>query len=195
SRSPPGWRVWTPSSRTSLTRSAGWPRRSTTTPRRSWRSKSASRRSTGCSAAMATTRRRSWSTASGPLRSLNASTASMKSADVASGADEVVFMFAPNAGEPARSFAKIASCGELSRVALAVKQVLAAADATPTLVFDEVDAGIGGRTADPVGRSLWALARNHQVLVVTHLAQIAAHADAPFRIAKPERAGRTLPEI
>ncbi|HET9852807.1 MAG TPA: DNA repair protein RecN [Candidatus Limnocylindrales bacterium] len=111
------------------------------------------------------------------------------------GADEVVFRFAPNPGEPARSLAKIASGGELSRVALAIKQVLAAADETPTLVFDEVDAGIGGRTADPVGRSLWALARNHQVLVVTHLPQIAAHADAHFRIAKRERDGRTVTEV
>ncbi len=113
----------------------------------------------------------------------------------ATGADEVVFRFAPNPGEPARSLAKIASGGELSRVALAIKQVLAAADDTPTLVFDEVDAGIGGRTADPVGRSLWALARNHQVLVVTHLPQIAAHADAHFRIAKRERDGRTVTEV
>jgi DNA repair protein RecN (Recombination protein N) len=62
-------------------------------------------------------------------------------------------------------------------------------------VFDEVDAGIGGRTADPVGRSLWALARNHQVLVVTHLPQIAAHADAHFRISKRERDGRTVTEV
>ncbi|HSL97455.1 MAG TPA: DNA repair protein RecN [Candidatus Deferrimicrobiaceae bacterium] len=111
------------------------------------------------------------------------------------GVDEVVFRFAPNAGEPARPLARIASGGELSRVALAVKQVLAKADATPTLVFDEVDAGIGGRTADPVGRSLWALARNHQVLVVTHLPQIAAHADAHFRISKRERDGRTVTEV
>jgi len=113
----------------------------------------------------------------------------------ATGADEVVFRFAPNPGEPGRPLAKIASGGELSRVALAIKQVLAAADETPTLVFDEVDAGIGGRTADPVGRSLWTLARDHQVLVVTHLPQIAAHADAHFRIAKRERDGRTVTEV
>jgi DNA repair protein RecN (Recombination protein N) len=113
----------------------------------------------------------------------------------ATGADEVVFRFAPNPGEPARSFARIASGGELSRVALAIKQVLAAADATPTLVFDEVDAGIGGRTADPLGRSLWSLARDHQVLVVTHLPQIAAHADAHFRIAKREQDGRTVTQV
>src|SRR6185503_11532090 len=100
-----------------------------------------------------------------------------------------------NPGEPGRPLARIASGGELSRVALAIKQVLATADETPTLVFDEVDAGIGGRTADPVGRSLWSLARDHQVLVVTHLPQIAAHADAHFRIAKREREGRTITEI
>jgi DNA repair protein RecN (Recombination protein N) len=112
-----------------------------------------------------------------------------------SGADEVVFRFAPNPGEPGRALAKIASGGELSRVALAVKQVLATADATPTLVFDEVDAGIGGRSADPLGRSLWSLARAHQVLVVTHLPQIAAHADAHFRISKRARDGRTVTEV
>jgi len=113
----------------------------------------------------------------------------------ASGIDEVVFRFAPNVGEPARPLARIASGGELSRVALAIKEVLAAADATPTLVFDEIDSGIGGRSADPVGRSLWSLARRHQVLCVTHLPQIAAHADVHFRIAKHERDGRTVTEV
>ncbi|HEY8867936.1 MAG TPA: DNA repair protein RecN [Candidatus Limnocylindrales bacterium] len=112
-----------------------------------------------------------------------------------SGADQVVFVFAPNPGEPARPLARIASGGELSRVALAIKQVLAEVDETPTLVFDEVDTGIGGRGADPIGRSLWTLARRHQVLCVTHLPQIAAHADAHFRIAKVERNGRTVTEV
>jgi DNA repair protein RecN (Recombination protein N) len=112
-----------------------------------------------------------------------------------SGADQVVYRLAPNAGEPARPLARIVSGGELSRVALAIKQVLAEADATPILVFDEVDTGIGGRSADPVGRSLWALARRHQVLCVTHLPQIAAHADAQYRITKRERDGRTITEI
>ncbi|MEX1169017.1 MAG: DNA repair protein RecN [Chloroflexota bacterium] len=112
-----------------------------------------------------------------------------------SGADQVVYRLAPNPGEPARPLARIASGGELSRVALAIKQVLAGADETPVLVFDEVDTGIGGRSADPVGRSLWALARRHQVLCVTHLPQIAAHADAHFRITKRERDGRTVTEI
>ena len=113
----------------------------------------------------------------------------------ASGVDQVVYRLAPNPGEPARPLARIASGGELSRVALAIKQVLAEADATPVLVFDEVDTGIGGRSADPVGRSLWALARRHQVLCVTHLPQIAAHADAHFRITKRERDGRTVTEL
>ena len=106
----------------------------------------------------------------------------------ASGIDTVVFTFRPNAGEPGRALARIASGGELSRVALAVKQVLAEADRTPTLVFDEIDTGIGGRSADPVGRSLWALGRGHQVLCVTY-------ADAHYRIAKRERDGRTVTEI
>jgi DNA repair protein RecN (Recombination protein N) len=112
-----------------------------------------------------------------------------------SGIDQVVFRLAPNPGEPARSLARIASGGELSRVALAIKQVLAEADETPTLVFDEVDTGIGGRSADPVGRSLWALGRRHQVLCVTHLPQIAAYADAHFQIAKRHRDGRTVTEV
>jgi DNA repair protein RecN (Recombination protein N) len=110
----------------------------------------------------------------------------------ATGVDDVVFRLAPNPGEPARPLARIASGGELSRVALVLKEVIAAADATPTLVFDEVDTGIGGRSADPVGRSLWLLGRRHQVLCVTHLPQIAAHADAHFQIAKRERDGRTV---
>ncbi len=109
----------------------------------------------------------------------------------ATGANEVTFLLAPNTGEPARPLARIASGGELSRVSLAIEQVLAAADTTPTLVFDEVDAGIGGRSADPIGRSLWSLSRHHQVLCVTHLPQIAAHADAHLHIAKHVRDGRT----
>ena len=112
-----------------------------------------------------------------------------------SGVDQVVYRLAPNPGEPARPLARIASGGELSRVALALKTVLAEADETPVLVFDEVDTGIGGRSADPIGRTLWALARRHQVLCVTHLPQIAAHADAQFRIAKRERDGRTVTDI
>ena len=113
----------------------------------------------------------------------------------ATGADQVVYRLAPNPGEPPRPLARIVSGGELSRVALAIKQILAEADRTPVLVFDEVDTGIGGRSAEPIGRSLWALARRHQVLCVTHLPQIAAHADAHYRIAKRERDGRMVTEI
>jgi DNA repair protein RecN (Recombination protein N) len=112
-----------------------------------------------------------------------------------SGADAVSYLLAPNPGEPARSLARIASGGELSRVALALKGVLARADETPTLVFDEVDAGIGGRSADPVGRSLWRLARDHQVICVTHLPQIAAYADNHLRIEKLARDGRTVTRV
>jgi DNA repair protein RecN (Recombination protein N) len=112
-----------------------------------------------------------------------------------SGGDAVGYQLAPNPGEPPRPLARIASGGEMSRVALALKGVLARADATPTLVFDEVDAGIGGRSADPVGRSLWRLARDHQVICVTHLPQIAAYADSHLRIEKVAREGRTVTQI
>jgi DNA repair protein RecN (Recombination protein N) len=111
------------------------------------------------------------------------------------GVDAVTFLLAPNPGEPARSLARIASGGEMSRVALALKAVLARADETPTLVFDEVDAGIGGRSADPVGGLLWRLARDHQVICITHLAQIAAYADQHMRIEKTERDGRTVTQV
>ncbi len=113
----------------------------------------------------------------------------------AAGVDVVVYRIAPNPGEPARPLAKIASGGELSRIALAIEEVLVDADATPTLVFDEIDAGIGGRSADPVGRTLWVLGGRHQVLCVTHLPQIAAHADAHFAIHKVARDGRTVTEV
>jgi DNA repair protein RecN (Recombination protein N) len=113
----------------------------------------------------------------------------------ATGVDQVVFRLAPNPGEPPRPLARIASGGELSRVALAIKSVLADADATPTLVFDEVDAGIGGRGGDQLGRRLWSLGRSHQVLCVTHLPQVAAHADAHFQIAKRERDDRTVTDV
>jgi DNA repair protein RecN (Recombination protein N) len=111
------------------------------------------------------------------------------------GVDAVEFLFAPNPGEPARELARIASGGELSRVALAIKTVLAHADRTPTLIFDEIDAGIGGRSADPVGQMLWRLARDHQVVCVTHLPQIAAYADAHLRIEKQSDGARTTTSV
>ncbi len=93
------------------------------------------------------------------------------------GVDEVELLLTPHAGAPALAVHKGASGGELSRVMLAVEVVLAGADTTPTLVFDEVDAGVGGRAAVEVGRRLARLAATHQVVVVTHLAQVAAYAD------------------
>lgn len=112
-----------------------------------------------------------------------------------SGIDEVAFVVAPNPGEPPMPLARIASGGELSRIALAIEQVLASADATPTLVFDEIDAGIGGRSAEPVARALWRLGRGRAVLCVTHLPVIAAYADVHVRIAKATRDGRTVTEV
>jgi len=100
------------------------------------------------------------------------------------GADRVTFTFAPNPGEPPRPLGRIASGGEASRLSLALKVVLAAADETPLLVFDEVDAGVGGRNAAALGERLRALGAYHQVLCVTHLAQVAAHADAHLVIGK-----------
>jgi DNA repair protein RecN (Recombination protein N) len=92
--------------------------------------------------------------------------------------------YAPAASQPARPLSRIASGGELSRVMLALKGVLREADQVSTLVFDEVDAGIGGATASSVGRRLANLSRSHQVIVVTHLAQVAAFADAHLVVSK-----------
>ena len=111
-----------------------------------------------------------------------------------SGADRATFTFAPNPGEPARPLGRIASGGEASRLSLALKVVLAAADETPLLIFDEVDAGVGGRNAAAVGERLKALSAHHQVLCVTHLAQVAAHADAHVVVGKQTTSGRTVTE-
>jgi DNA repair protein RecN (Recombination protein N) len=100
------------------------------------------------------------------------------------GLDRVEIELAAHAGAPLRPIGRAASGGELSRVMLALRVVLAGIDRTPTLVFDEVDAGVGGRTAAAVGRRLAQLARHHQVLVVTHLPQIAAFADRHFSVEK-----------
>jgi len=111
------------------------------------------------------------------------------------GADRVTFTFAPNPGEPGRPLGRIASGGEASRLSLALKVVLAAADETPVLVFDEVDAGIGGRHATALGQRLRDLATFHQVLCVTHLAQVAAFADQHLHIGKRVDGGRTVAEV
>jgi len=109
----------------------------------------------------------------------------------ASGSDRVRFLIAPNAGEPLAPLEATASGGELSRIMLALEVTLAAQDATPVLVFDEVDTGVGGRLGEIVGRSLWTLGRRHQVLCVSHLAQVAAYADTHVRVTKIVRGGRT----
>jgi DNA repair protein RecN (Recombination protein N) len=106
------------------------------------------------------------------------------------GADDVTFLLGANPGEPARPLARVASGGELSRAMLALRVVLSAAP--PTLVFDEVDAGIGGEAGTAVGRLMADLAPRHQVLCVTHLAQVAAFADAQVVVEKREEGGRTV---
>ncbi|HYO30304.1 MAG TPA: DNA repair protein RecN, partial [Thermomicrobiales bacterium] len=112
-----------------------------------------------------------------------------------SGVDEVVFLLAPNAGEALKPLGRVASGGETARLMLALKSILSEADETPTLVFDEVDVGVGGRSGQVVGEKLWGLAKDHQVLVVTHLPQIAAFAETHFRIAKRERDGRIVSDV
>ena len=111
------------------------------------------------------------------------------------GLDRVDFRLAAHPGAPLRPLGRAASGGELSRVMLALRVVLAGVDRTPTLVFDEVDAGVGGRTAAAVGRRLAQLARRHQVLVVTHLPQIAAHADRHFTVEKRSSDGTTSTDV
>lgn len=102
----------------------------------------------------------------------------------ADGSQRIEFLYATAPGQPARPLARIASGGELSRVMLALKGVLGEADTVGTLVFDEVDAGLGGTAARSVGKRLAELARTHQVIVVTHLAQVAAYADAQLVVSK-----------
>ncbi len=109
----------------------------------------------------------------------------------ATGGDDVRFLIAPNPGEGAKPIDQIASGGELSRIMLALEVSLAANDRTPVLVFDEVDAGVGGRVGETLGRALWSLARHHQVMVVSHLPQVAAYADQHISVRKEVRRART----
>jgi DNA repair protein RecN (Recombination protein N) len=113
----------------------------------------------------------------------------------ASGLDEIEFQFAPNPGEPARPLRVIASSGEMSRVMLALKTVLAGEDEIPVLVFDEIDANVGGETAVVVGGKMRQIARRHQVICITHLPAVAAAAAAHFVVAKRVEGGRTVSEI
>ena len=111
------------------------------------------------------------------------------------GTDEVEFMISMNPGEPTRSLGDVASGGELSRIMLAIKTVMAEKDRIETLIFDEIDVGISGRTAQRVSEKMAVIGRNHQVICITHLAQIAAMADAHFAIEKKVTDGRTKTSI
>ena len=118
-----------------------------------------------------------------------------RASQLRTGLDEVEFQFAPNLGEPARPLRAIASSGEMARVMLALKTVLAAEDEIPVLVFDEVDANVGGETANAVGEKMRQIAVRRQVLCITHLPQVAALADAHYVVTKQMKEGRTISEI
>ena len=111
------------------------------------------------------------------------------------GLEGVEFVISPNPGEPLKALVKIASGGEISRIMLALKTVLAKIDAISLLVFDEIDAGIGGDIANLIGKKLKDLTQNHQVICITHLHQIASFADQHFQVRKGERHGRTITEV
>jgi DNA repair protein RecN (Recombination protein N) len=118
-----------------------------------------------------------------------------KESESMAGFDSVEFLFAPNPGEPARPLRAIASSGELARVMLALKTVLAAEDSIPLLVFDEVDANVGGETAVAVGQKMRQIGAQRQVLCITHLAQVAAAASTHFVVTKELKEGRTISAI
>ncbi len=113
----------------------------------------------------------------------------------AGGLDEAEFLISMNPGEPVRPLGQVASGGELSRIMLAIKTVLAETDDIPTLIFDEIDTGISGRTAQMVSEKLHVIAGRHQVICITHLPQIAAMADSHFEIKKSVEEGRTVTRI
>jgi DNA repair protein RecN (Recombination protein N) len=111
------------------------------------------------------------------------------------GADDIEFLFSANAGEPVRELARIASGGELSRVMLAIKTVLARSDTVETLVFDEIDAGIGGEVALAVGEYLEKIGNIKQIFCITHLASIAVRAGNHIRVEKSDFSGRTVTSV
>ena len=113
----------------------------------------------------------------------------------ATGVDRVEFLIAPNPGEVPKGLGRIASGGELARVALALKTALSRVDRRATLIFDEVDTGVGGRSASVVGEKLWGLTSEHQVLCVTHMPQVAAYADAHLVVAKGADEGASRVEV
>lgn len=111
------------------------------------------------------------------------------------GSDRVEFLISPNPGEDLKPLAKIASGGELSRIMLALKRIFAEESPVKTMIFDEVDAGIGGGTAEVVGRKLKDISQQHQVFCITHLAQIASFGDIHFKVSKRVQGGRTFVEV
>lgn len=113
----------------------------------------------------------------------------------AHGTDRVEFLFSANLGEPPKPLAKIASGGELSRVMLALKTVFADFDSVPVLIFDEIDSGIGGKTAEIVGRKLKVLSEKHQVLCTTHLPQLASRGDIHLKIEKRQKQNRVCVDV
>lgn len=113
----------------------------------------------------------------------------------ANGIDDAEFLISTNPGEPLKPLGKVASGGELSRIMLAVKTVLADNDAVDTLIFDEIDSGISGRTAQMVSEKMNVLGRNHQIICITHLPQIAAMADSHYLIEKSVRGKSTVSTI
>jgi DNA repair protein RecN (Recombination protein N) len=108
------------------------------------------------------------------------------------GKDRIEFLISPNIGEEVKPLAKIASGGELSRIMLGMKRILAIIGGRQVLIFDEVDAGIGGAIAEVVGRKLRELSKHHQVICVTHLPQIACFADRHHSVKKEVKSGRTI---
>jgi DNA repair protein RecN (Recombination protein N) len=112
-----------------------------------------------------------------------------------SGFDKVEFLVAPNPGEGLKPLVRIASGGETSRLMLALKNILARADEIPSLIFDEIDQGIGGRVGMVVGQKLWHLGRNHQVFCVTHLPQLAVFGDEHYQVQKLIQGNRTLARV
>ena len=111
------------------------------------------------------------------------------------GFDQIEFMLAPNVGEGLKPLVKVASGGETELMMLALKNILARADEVPTLIFDEIDQGIGGRIGMVVGEKLWQLGRQHQVFCVTHLPQLAAFGDQHLQVEKLLHNGRTLTRV
>jgi DNA repair protein RecN (Recombination protein N) len=109
--------------------------------------------------------------------------------------EEVDFHFAPNPGEPSKPLRMTASSGEMSRVLLAVKSALAKQDAVPLLVFDEIDANVGGNIAEAVGRKMAALGATHQVIAITHFPQVASLAKSHFVVTKEIKGGHTKSQI